>query len=321
VSARCDASRYFLRTGGRLGKRWESPWLLRARTAYFRDEYAYEGRPNAPHADVILASPSLAKAAAALFERPVVVPQIMYGNLLVPGQELGINTDVPAFRGVDRTEFPLWLLVVMRHSGLFERWRIPVATAVAYVGECKGGELVHYPNGPDGSPSWIAPRSGSVVMFDADTVFHGIDPVHGDDRAIRAVGQGSMTLLNDGDRKWRLRVHSRADGRKGPEIARFAFTSDDLRYSLSWKCYCFADAAERRVWENHEDDLDPGTIVDALVRALRDRELLGEKDKISDRELAFLLIDSFIPFPEIGFGLHATEAEQDSCTALSVAAG
>ena len=44
----------------------------------------------------------------------------MYANLLLPGQELAVHTDVPEFRGANRKVIPQWLLVVMHHSGLFD---------------------------------------------------------------------------------------------------------------------------------------------------------------------------------------------------------
>jgi hypothetical protein len=50
---------------------------------------------------------------------------------MVPGQELALHTDVPEFRGANRKLHPQWLLVAMRHSGLFEDWRMPIATGVA----------------------------------------------------------------------------------------------------------------------------------------------------------------------------------------------
>ena len=49
------------------------------------------------------------------------------------------------------------------------------------------------------------------------------------------------------------------------------YTWDELRFSISWKAYCFADEAERRAVEEHRDDLSRAAIVDALVADLRAR--------------------------------------------------
>lgn len=64
-------------------------------------------------------------------DRPIIEPSIAYANVMLPGQELAVHTDVPEFRGFDRKVVPQWLLVVMHHSGLFDRWRLPIATGIA----------------------------------------------------------------------------------------------------------------------------------------------------------------------------------------------
>ena len=91
--------------------------------------------------------------------RPVIEPAIVYANLLVPGQELAVHTDVPEFRGANRKIHPEWLLVAMHHSGLFDEWRMPIATAVAWFHDCKGGEFAFYPDGPE------APCTAHAVRF------------------------------------------------------------------------------------------------------------------------------------------------------------
>ena len=55
-----------------------------------------------------------------------------------------------------------------------------------------------------------------------------------------------MQLVFDGDDRWSVR--------HGDEVlARYAFR--DLRFSVSWKAYCFADAAEEALVREHRDDL------------------------------------------------------------------
>ena len=70
--------------------------------------------------DELLHNPALIDAAVTLFDRPVVEPAIVFANLMLPGQELAVHTDVPEFRGASRKNLPQWLLVVMHHSGLFD---------------------------------------------------------------------------------------------------------------------------------------------------------------------------------------------------------
>jgi hypothetical protein len=67
--------------------------------------------------------------------------------------------------------------------------------------------------------------------------------------------------------------------------------TDDLRYSASWKGYCFADEAERDVWADHTDDLTLDQILDAL-----EADLDIERPE-SDADFGRLLIERYITFP------------------------
>ena len=153
LAQRHDAAMNFVRTGGRFGRR-ESVAKLAARTNYFRETYAYD-RPVVPGIEPFLYHEGFIEGARKIFGRPIVEPNIVYANLLVPGQELAVHTDVPEFRGISRKRDPQWLIVAMHHSRLFERWRMPIATGVAWFGSPRGGEFVLYPEGPCGPP--VAP--------------------------------------------------------------------------------------------------------------------------------------------------------------------
>jgi hypothetical protein len=81
----------------------------------------------------------------------------------------------------------------------------------------------------------------------------------------------------------------------GSVVAEYA--TDDLRYSVSWKAYCFADDAEREAWASHADDLALDVILDTLLDDLRRRGRLGAGERPADAELGKLLIDTYIEFP------------------------
>jgi hypothetical protein len=286
LSQRYDAAVNFVRTGGRFGRTQEDRSLLAARTNYFRETYSYGDEVALVGIEPFRDDASLRDAAERLHERPVVVPAIVYANILLPGQELAVHTDVPEFRGANRRIVPQWLLVVMRHSGLFEPWRMRIATAIAYFGHAEGGDLAYYPDGPDGGPVTYTPEHNTAVLLDTDSIFHGVDRVAGDDSALRDLRPG-MRLFNDGADKWSVR-----DGDDRVAL----FTTDDLRYSVSWKAYCFADDDERAAWDTHTDDLSLGFILDTLESDLRAKDrLIG--DRPADAEFGKLLIDTYVRFP------------------------
>src|SRR5258706_15155913 len=158
LPARWDAARNFVRTGGRFA-RTEPLHVLASRTNYFRETYAYGEEVRIAGIEPFLHHEGFVAAARRLYARPLIEPAIVYANLLVPGQELAAHTDVPEFRGINRTRHPQWLIVAMHHSGLFAEHRIPIATGIAWFHDCKGGELAFYPDGAD------SPATAHQVKF------------------------------------------------------------------------------------------------------------------------------------------------------------
>lgn len=285
---RYDAAANFVRSGGRFGRRGEDKSLLAARTNYFRETYAYGAEVFAPGIEDFANHDRLIDAARQLHGRDVIVPAIVYANLLLPGQELAVHTDVGEFRGANRKVVPQWLVVVMFHSGLFDAWRMPIATGIAYFGGGRGGALAYYPDGPEGAPETYEPKHNTAAMLDTDAIFHGVDRVEGNEEPLARLRPG-MRLHHDADDRWSVR--------DGSDIVA-TYRTDELRYSVSWKAYCFADEHERRVWFEHSDDLTLDRILDTLVADLCERGRLDSPDHgLSDTDLGRLLIDEYIHFP------------------------
>jgi len=82
-------------------------------------------------------------------------------------------------------------------------------------------------------------RANTGIILDTDSVFHGVDPVESNSPlpAMRPCMQlrwdHGRWLVHDGD----------------AVVARYRW--DEIRFSISWKAYCFADAEERRAWREH----------------------------------------------------------------------
>lgn len=285
VPQRFDASRNFVRSGGRFARHEAMPVLV-ARTNYFRGTWFYAGRgvevdgllPFIGHA-------GFHEAARAIHGAEVVVPAIVYANLLLPGQELAVHTDVPEFRGANRTVLPQWLCVVMLHSGLFDAYRRRIATGIAYFGECAGGELAFYADGPAAPPRTVPVRPNTAVLMDTDVIFHCVDRVASD--APPPVYAKDMELRHAGGGAWCLVENDR-------EVARYAW--EELRFSVSWKAWCYADEAERRLAETHADDLSLDRVLADLCADLRRRGRLGA-ERPADADLARLLIEEYVRFP------------------------
>lgn len=288
LAPRHDALMNFLRTGG-LTNTDEPPAALSVRTSYFREEYAYGRDERIDGIGAFLYHEPFVEAARAIHGRAVVEPAIAYANLMVPGQELAVHTDVPEFRGANRKLVPQWLLVVMHHSGLFEEHRMPIATAIAWFHDCDGGELAYWPDGAGGGVRRHRVEYNTALVLDTDSVFHGVE-------RIADVGAGDLPRLRLGTTldapdteagKWTLRADA-------DDIATYAW--EELRFSVSWKAYCFRDAHERDTWREHRDDLTLDAILDRLVDDLVARDRV-RVDVARDRALGELLIDEYVSFP------------------------
>ena len=277
---RWDAAWNFVQTGGRFGRK-EEPAVLAARTNYFRETYAYDGEAT-PGIEPFLNHAGLAEAARKVHDCAVVVPNIVYANLLLPGQELAVHTDVPEFRGANRKLHPQWLMVVMLHSGLFLRWRRKIATGISYFGQAQGGALAFYPDGREAAPRTLEARHNTAIVLDTDTVFHGVDRV-AETQPLLATRPG-MQLHWDGS-GWRA-------GPSEAPLARYRWP--EVRFSVSWKAYCYRDEDERRVVDEHRDDLTLDGILETLRKDLSTR---GAEIPSDETALARLLIETYIHFP------------------------
>jgi hypothetical protein len=164
---------------------------------------------------------------------------------------------------------------------------MPIATGVAYFGSCRGGEFAFYPDGPNGAAQELPVKHNTAVLLDTDTVFHGVDRVE-ETVPLPAVRPGAELRFEPETRRWQLRSDN------GEPLGSYGF--HDLRFSVSWKAYCYEDERERRRVEQHEDDLELPLILDTLEQDLRARgELSGPRP--SDYDFAMLLIERYIRFP------------------------
>ena len=125
-------------------------------------------------------------------------------------------------------------------------------------------------------------------MLDTDTVFHGVDRVTD---AVATPRRPSSTTR---------RSSSSATGAgrcaTSPATTSITYDWDDLRFSVSWKAYCFADEAARDAWRTHADDLTEDEIVDRLVDDLTERGVVSS-DVARDPELGLAMMDTYIRFP------------------------
>jgi len=258
---------------------------------WFRGDWAY-GKPLVEGTEVFLEHEGFRSAAQEMFEGGVIVPQMVYVNLNPPIAQVDPgHVDIPAFRGIDRTEYPVWLLATMLKSGLFDRWYVPSVTAVAWYYEGEGGGFTYWPDGPDQPPISRPCIGNSAVVGDNDYMFHRVEAVGPDERTLPK-GLTLESRLRWSDDVWE--VVERDDVR-----ARYEF--EDVRVSVSWKAQVFADAQQQALYRNHEDDLTLDQAVETLLKDLRTKGTLLERptDPLNDRNFIETLNGAYRRAPSV----------------------
>ncbi|MHA7839001.1 MAG: hypothetical protein ACX98W_16200 [bacterium] len=254
---------------------------------WFRGDWAYD-EPLVPGAETILENPRFIEAARTLFDAEVVRPNVVYVNLMAPLSFAGEgHIDVPAFRGIDRREFPIWLLQQMSRSGLFADWQIDIATAVSWFYEGDGGAFDYWAEGPTAPPRTLQPPfSNRAVVGDNDFMFHRVGTVGEVTKTLEAGLESELMPAPDDSGDWIVRD-------RDEEIARYPYEA--IRISVSWKAEVFADDAARRVREEHLDDLTLDGVVDRFLADLSDRGLAIERpaDPLEDPDFMAALSDVY----------------------------
>ncbi|MCL3838019.1 hypothetical protein [Aeromicrobium duanguangcaii] len=214
---RLDSFHHYLDRGGLHGSR-EHPRALEARSRYFK---------TSPLVVSTLREEQLARGAALLLGTDDVIRTVLRVNILIPGQELAVHTDVAQFDGL-APRVPEWLRVVMHWSGLFEEHRVRVINAIALGKACVGGDLLAWLDGPAEEPTIMPALPGRAVLFDSDSTFHGVTRVGPDFRSCTAAKVRTGHSLERVSRdEWELKD---ADQSILQTVAH-----DELRITIMWK--------------------------------------------------------------------------------------
>jgi hypothetical protein len=221
------------------------------------------GQDVDPGVKALIENPQFFSAAKDLYGKDVLIePQMMFCNLFIPGEAQGIHTDVPEFRGCNRTNTPEWMLVCMLHSNLFNKWRLRIATAISWFSKHSGGELAFYPK-PFSNPGEAVAhptKFNTSIILDTDSVYHGVDPVGGPNTAPPVIPEGSK-LIHTGNGRWKVAAPT---GESLPTYEDMGW--DEIRMSVQWKAFIFEDHAAKAAWRDHTDDLSPAVALDMLVK-------------------------------------------------------
>ena len=258
-----------------------SPW--------FRSNWALDGQAVDDETMALLRHEPFVEAARQLFDAEIVRPSTIVTNINGPMAAGPAHVDTPTFRGLKRSEVPVWLLVVMGASGLFERWSVRVAGAITWFYGRDDGEYEYWPRGLDHPSERLRGPFGNLALVgDNDLMPHRVGTI-GDPGSfaarVRVTQRSTIRGTDRGD--WEI---TNPDG--PPQVV----PGDDVRVSILWKALTFRDEREARVYDDHEDDLSLATIVDLLRADLAQRgHQVGEpSDPYGDSEWSQVLTNVYM---------------------------
>jgi hypothetical protein len=244
---------------------------------WFRQDFALDGIPLVDDAGTILHNAAFISAAGRVFGEAVIVrPTTVYVNIMGPTSfPFVAHVDVPAFRGITRAEYPVWLLHQMQVSGLFDPWRIRLATAVSWFYAGPGGSFHYWPEGA-AAPAVVEspPFENVAIVADNEHTYHGVSALGLPDAELPS----HLTVAAE--------LHRRNNGwvvvEGGEEV--ISYTDHTARVTVSWKAEIYDDQADADRIAEHTDDLDLATVVDVFLTDLHDRgvEAAAPGDPLED---------------------------------------
>jgi len=220
---------------------WYSPGAdpdAATRPMWFQEDWVH-GTFAAPGSDLFLRHPGYIAAAKEFYGAEVVEPKSVYVNVMVAIEGGGpAHTDNPRFHGRDRTNTPMWVLRAMLWSGLFDRYEILQATAIWWMNDVEGGDILYWPDGPDHPPARHGGAMANTALIgDNHGMFHQVGPVGPFDEGTRLItpsaelapvgdGSGDWAVVDHGEQRLRAPLHT-------------------FRVSVLWKADIYPTEAER----------------------------------------------------------------------------
>jgi hypothetical protein len=258
---------------------------------WFREHWALDGRPLIPGIDEMLHSPIFSDGARQVFGGGIVRPMTLLINLMGPMPTGVPHIDTPSFRGAERTNFPLWMLLVMGASGLFQHWSLSLAGVVSWFYDGEGGDFEYWPDGEKAPSHCERPPFGNIaIVTDSDRMYHRVGAIG---RPQEYLPKGTISadaqLSPDASGGWRI-----IDGGK----VRAVYKSRQLRVSLLWKAIVFPDGAAAAAFDDHSDDITIERAVNIFGADLHARGIKFSEpaDPAHDQQWSRTLVSTY-PLP------------------------
>lgn len=230
--------------------------------------------------EVLLHNPQLIAAARKSFQADIVRPFKCLAQINAPMTGTGVHYDLPLFRGFGAPDYPVWLLMNMAYSTLFNDWMVPVASGLVWFWKGEGGAFACWPDGIDAPPMLVHPPMWNTgVVSDNEFMFHGVSPIGSpsDREAIRGTLRASDVMCAADDGGWEIRDGDRVVHR---------LDAEQVRLSILWKAHVFRDERHLASFEDRAMDLTLDRVVDFYLDDLSARGIVAKRpsDPLGDPE-------------------------------------
>jgi hypothetical protein len=193
------------------------------------------------------------------------------------------HLDGTVFRGMTMENTPIWLLLTMSKSGLFQQWQSKKAqlTGWFYKGRIGGG-FNYWPDGPRGEPKQIkSPMWGRAVLAENEMMFHHA----------QACGPVGMRQPNGLDISSTIAVDPTVEG--GWRIETFGQVTQqippaEMRLLLHWGARVFMDMQDLKRTLDHTDDITHEQALNMLIDDARKRGAVFETPTDPMKDQAFI---------------------------------
>jgi hypothetical protein len=215
--------------------------------------------------EIFLQNPRWMQAAKDAFLAQIVRPFKCIINLNGPMSAGGVHVDLPVYRGFAAPTAPVWLLMNMTYSGLFQPWMVPIASGLAWFYRGVGGEFEYWADGTNAPPHVEkGPMWNTGVMSDNEFMWHGVSAIGTaeDQKNLSGILTGIERLHHAGGDGWEIRDGERLVTRLSPS---------QVRISLLWKAYVFLNEEHLASFENREMNLTLDQVVDIYLQDLANK--------------------------------------------------
>ncbi len=274
-------------TGGVIPEGVTLTWDMFLKNATFRGYFARGGTCFYPEVEDCYYNSKFLEMARNYWGAKYAEPETFLFNLQGPTPIGGPpHLDGTVFRGMTMENTPIWLLLIMAKSGLFQHWRSKKmqVTGWYYKGRIGGG-FNYWPDGPRGEPkSVMSPMWGRAVVAENEMMFHHA----------QAAGPVSMRSPAGLDITSKIGVDPTVEG--GWRIETFGdvtqqISPDEIRLLVHWGARIFMDMDELKTAFDHTDDITHDKALNILVSDLRKRNVDFEmpSDPMNDRAFIGML--------------------------------